>query len=54
MNVWITPSLTELDVRLTAKAPGQVERIASWGSGDWLTSTYAQDTPNPPGAGNFS
>ena len=54
MNTWITPSLTELDVRLTAKAPGTVERLASWGSGDWMHSTYAQDIPTPPGAGNFS
>ena len=54
MNTWIPPTLCELDVQLTAKAPGNVERLASWGSGDWLTSTYAQDLPTSPGAGNFS
>lgn len=54
MKLWISPMLTELDIRLTAKDPGNVERIASWGTGDWLTSTYAQDTPTPPGAGTLS
>ena len=54
MNTWIPPTLCELDVQLTAKAPGNVERLASWGAGEWLTSTYAQDTPTPPGTGHFS
>ena len=54
MNTWIPPTLCELDVRLTAKSPGNVERLTSWGSGEWLTSTYAQDTPTPPGTGNQS
>ena len=48
MMTWTAPDLTELDIQLTAKAPGQVERLASWGNGEWLTSTYAQDTPTPP------
>ena len=55
MKTWISPTLSELEIRLTAKNPGNVERIASWGtSGDWLTSTYAQDTPTPPGSANLS
>ena len=55
MKIWIAPTLSELDIRLTAKNPGNVERIASWGpTGDWLTSTYAQDTPTPPGAETLS
>jgi hypothetical protein len=54
MMTWTAPDLTELDIQLTAKAPGQVERVASWGTGEWLSSTYAQDTPTPPGTDTFS
>ena len=54
MNTWTTPTLTELDIRLTAKSPGTVERIATWGPGDWLNSTYAADIPSPPGTGSQS
>ena len=48
MKTWTAPNLTELDVRLTEKTPGKVERIAAWGSGEWLNSTYAaNDSPIP-------
>ena len=54
MKIWISPTLSEQDIRLTAKSPGNVERLTSWGTGDWLNSTYAQDTPTPPGAETLS
>ena len=50
MEEWTAPKLSELNIQLTAKQPGNVERLVSWGtSGDWLVSTYAQDVPSPPG-----
>ena len=55
MLEWTAPELTELNIQLTAKNPGKVERLASWGvGGSWLVSTYAQDIPSPPGAETFS
>lgn len=45
MKTWTAPKLTELDVRLTAKQPGLVERLASPGPGTWYPSTYPASNP---------
>lgn len=36
---WSIPILKELDIRLTAKAPGVVEQMAHWDEG-WQFATY--------------
>lgn len=55
MLEWTAPKLTELNIQLTAKQPGKVERLASWGiGGNWLVSTYAQDVPSSPGTEQLS
>lgn len=48
MKTWTAPNLTELEIRLTSKNPGKVERMTTWGPGDWLSSTYAANDPTIP------